>query len=146
MLVPLASAAREHRYTRKQLVATAALQGQAVLLQSGALRLFRCGEDGAEVTLMVLAEGDLIGIESAADQVIGRSVVEAVADETRVSLLPREQMQRLLIDHPTVALRWADSLGRRLCDACDRVEDLALHPVRSRLAHELASMASNEEG
>lgn len=73
------------------------------------------------------------------------STLEAASDEVTIVRIPRKEFDTLLAVHPPLALKAKHLMGMHLAQFCDRVEDLALHTVCGRVAHELARQAQGDD-
>jgi CRP/FNR family transcriptional regulator len=144
-LLLLARTARRSMYARRQMIESQELIAGILLVERGGIRLYRSSVDGSEVTLLSVGPGELFGMIMASAAIARVSILEAVEEDTRVSVLPRSVVRDLALRHPVLALQVLDHLGERLGELCDRIEDLALRPVRTRLAHELAHLASENQ-
>ena len=72
------------------------------------------------------------------------AAVDAVTDTTLYTI-PCERFQRIMRDHPEVALAVMEHLAAEVRRLSDMVEDLALHTVRTRLARFLLSQADGTQ-
>ena len=111
------------------------------VIEQGAVRLFQSCAAGNDVTLWTLSAGAVFGLSPYAAAVMAASTLEAVEPRTVVHILARRQVDAVLRRNPELALRVIEQLGQQVEALCGRVEELALHPVRARLAHELGSRA-----
>jgi CRP/FNR family cyclic AMP-dependent transcriptional regulator len=73
------------------------------------------------------------------------SFAEAV-EETTLLVMNREDVQRLLITKPLVALRIFEALGRRLREAEARLQEIAFKGIPARLASLLLQLADEQGG
>jgi CRP-like cAMP-binding protein len=68
------------------------------------------------------------------------------AEDCVLYVMSREDVERLLITKPKVALRIFESLGRRLKEAEARVEEIAFKGIPARLASLLLQLADEGDG
>jgi CRP/FNR family transcriptional regulator len=104
------------------------LEPGLVLIQSGALRLYRLTPDGHKLEVALFRAGTFT--------VGGRLAhlnVEA-AEDTVICLVRQQDLESLVAHHPNVALRILPTLVSRLIESDERQEILAYWPVRARVA------------
>lgn len=143
-LMPLAAGARPRSYAPHQPIAAHDFHEALLVIERGTLRLFRSCAAGNEVTLGTFSAGAVLGVSTYAPAIMATSTLEAVEQHTLVHGLSRQQVNAVLRRHPHLALRMMEQLGQQVQLLFERVEELALHPVRTRLAHELGSRARSD--
>ena len=121
-------------YRRRQTIFTAYDPSDRVyLLRRGRVKLYMLSEDGREVTLAILQEGDLFG-ETALVNPAARQVFAEALDDAVVATMTRHDFLELMHDHPDVALKVTQAMGERLLRTQQQVERLAFDDVSTRLA------------
>lgn len=110
------------------------------LVVRGIVRARRISLEGREYVLDYLTAGQAFNLIPALDGGKTLSTVDALTDAT-VYLLACDRFRALVHKHQAVALAVVERLGDRVRRLSDRVEDLALHTVRTRLARFLLSRA-----
>ncbi len=110
------------------------------LLKRGRVRVFSVAHDGRELTLDEMAKGAIFGEMALYGQSMYGNFAVA-SEDSLVCVVPRNSARRMLENNPTVALRLAEILGKRLVSAQSRLEGLALKDVRRRLASLLLELA-----
>lgn len=98
------------------------------------------GENGREVILSVLKEGDFFGEMSLLDNQPRSANVRAL-DTSRVLVLSREVFHAALRSGPHVAIPILAEMSRRLRRADEAIGNLALLDVYGRVAHFLLDQA-----
>ena len=73
------------------------------------------------------------------------SFAQALEDSV-LCLIRRDDLERLLLDKPKVALRILEVLGKRLSEAEKKLEDMAFRSVAARLASLLLRLSRDDEG
>jgi CRP/FNR family transcriptional regulator len=138
-LAALAALARSEHFEREAVLFH---QGEPCdrvwLLQSGRVKIVHQEEDGREVILEMISPGEAFGgavIFLPAHPATAR----AMTDVSAVSF-SSEGYQRLLRDHPDLAMRLIRMLGTRLHSMMD-LQILAGERVERRLAHILVKLA-----
>lgn len=115
------------------------------LLKSGRVQLYRLSPEGKKLVVAVLEPGAVFGEMSIVGQGMHNTFAEAI-DECLICVMSRVDVERLLINKPQVALRFMESMARRLQDAEEKLEDLAFKSIPSRLAGLLVRLAGSENG
>ncbi|WP_258132259.1 Crp/Fnr family transcriptional regulator [Microbacterium sp. MYb62] len=115
------------------------------ILKSGRVRIFRLGEDGKALTLAILEPGAVFGEMVLVGQRMYDSYAEAI-DDALVCRLGTVDVERLLLADVRVAVRVARILGERVGELEDRLTDLALRPLASRVAVTLLNLARLPRG
>lgn len=141
-LKELARASCTHRYGKGERVEYRTTSEPAVLaVARGEMQLYRVSCTGNKATIRTCRTGDIFGFSSAVVAVASRSLLEAIEDGTVIYHVPGHLFRHAIASQPEIALAAIDLLGQQLAAMCDQVEDLALHGVRTRLAHVLARRA-----
>src|SRR5205823_9191478 len=83
------------------------------LIESGRIRISISDEDGREIVLAELAQGDFFG-EMAIIDGKQRSADATVIEDARLSVLSREDFLRFINGHPGVALEMLSAVFQRL--------------------------------
>ncbi|MDX1600205.1 MAG: Crp/Fnr family transcriptional regulator [Anaerolineales bacterium] len=115
------------------------------LLKSGRVQLYRLSPEGKKLVVAVLEPGAVFGEMSIVGQGMHNTFAEAI-DECLICVMSRVDVERLLVNKPQVALRFMESMARRLQDAEEKLEDLAFKSIPSRLAGLLIRLAGSENG
>lgn len=112
-----------------------------MVVLSGKVRVGLTSEDGREVTLGIVGEGDVLG-EMALLDGEPRSADAVALEDCNVLLLERGRFQRLLRDRPEMSQRLIAVLCRRLRRANAAIEEMALMDLESRLGRLLKRLAA----
>jgi CRP/FNR family cyclic AMP-dependent transcriptional regulator len=113
------------------------------LLKEGRIQLYRISPDGKKLVIATIGPGSIFGEMALIGQGMHNSFAEAVEDCV-LWVMSREEVERLLVTKPMVALRLFESLGRRLKEAEVRLEELAFRGIPSRLASRLLQLADEQ--
>ena len=113
------------------------------ILKVGRVRLYRLSPDGKAFTMAIVEAGTIFGEMAMLGQEMRDSHAEALAPCV-LCLMSRADVQTLLLGDSRIALRIAETLGRRLLDAEQRLADFALKALPQRLATLLASLAEGQ--
>lgn len=142
-LASLAAMARPRSYHRGEFVAVPEQEERDVLIiVAGSVRVYRLSAAGNEITLERIHAPALFGLVFLNEALRSRSFVAAVTDGTVVYHVPAQEFRVWMIEHPQVAVEALALLSARLAEARDRIADLALYDVKTRLAHTLAKLAA----
>ena len=142
----LTEAARERNYPRNSVILFEDDPGDSLyVVVTGQVKVVLIGEDGREVILSVLNEGNFFGEMALIDDEPRSAHVIAMQD-SNLLVLRREDFQRRLQDTPTIALGLLRELSRRLRNADDKIGGLVLLDVNGRVARLLLQMADENDG
>lgn len=128
-----------------QLIYTPGETGEVLfLLKAGHVRLYRLAPDGRKLVLATVGPGTVFGEMSVLGQSMTDSFAEAV-DDCVVCLMSRVDIEQVMLEHPTVALRMVGLLSRRLHEAENKLEQMAFTPVPERVARLLLALAQGDQ-
>ncbi|MHB2016619.1 MAG: Crp/Fnr family transcriptional regulator [Candidatus Xenobia bacterium] len=137
----LAAASYVRSFRRGELIFHEGDPGDSVfVVLNGAVRVFRITAEGAEKTLTILGEGDLLG-EMALLDGLSRSASASAHEETTCVVVGRQDFSRLLDERPKVTRVLLEHLCLRLRAASDALVDLAYKDARLRLIKALLLLA-----
>lgn len=137
----LESRCRARTFPRKALIYMPVDEASGVLLlASGQAKICTFSADGKQTILVFIEPGELFGELALFDS--GQREEYAEATETsRVILIPGEEMQRLMAEHPEVALGVTKLIGLRRRRIERRLKYLLFRSNRERLVHLLLELA-----
>ncbi|HTX33175.1 MAG TPA: Crp/Fnr family transcriptional regulator [Solirubrobacteraceae bacterium] len=117
------------------------------VIRSGHACALREHPDGRVITLARFGPGDIFGELAMLDTQRRSATVQAV-DELEVIAILGPDMQRLLGDHPEIAVKLIVALGGKLRETNERVAGLSFQTVQSRVARVLSQLvhAARTEG
>ena len=115
------------------------------ILESGRVNFYRASTEGREQIMKVFDRpGDSFCIPSAFRT--GRHIVSGrAATETRLHLLDVDTVNRLVQEHPHIALELVGTAGEHMTYLVELAEDLSLKSAKARLAKHLYEQAVAEE-
>jgi CRP/FNR family transcriptional regulator, cyclic AMP receptor protein len=138
--------ARERAYPKNSVILFEDDPGDALfVVKQGQVKVVLIGEDGREVILSVLGEGDFFGEMALIDDEPRSAHVIAMNDSTLL-VLRREDFQGLLMQTPGIALAMLRELTRRLRRVDEKVGSLVLLDVNGRVARLLLDLAEEAGG
>lgn len=140
----LAQAAIRHVYDAGQVTL---LEGEPCaglsIVESGWLKAIKIGLDGREQVLHTLSPGDVFNAISVFTDAPNQATVTAL-ETSRVWLIRREVLLRMMDDYPPLAREVVKDLAGRVMHLVRMVEDLSLRPLEARLARFLLEQAEGE--
>ena len=132
---------RERTYPRNSVILFEDDPGDALyVVAEGQVKVVLIGEDGREVILSVLGEGEFFGEMALIDDEPRSAHVIAMEDSTLL-VLRREDFQGILKQTPSIALALLRELSRRLRRVDEKVGSLVLLDVNGRVAQLLLGFA-----
>lgn len=132
---------RERAYPRNSVILFEDDPGDALyVVAQGQVKVVLIGEDGREVILSVLGEGEFFGEMALIDDEPRSAHVIAMEDSTLL-VIRREDFQGQLQQTPGIALALLRELSRRLRRADEKVGSLVLLDVNGRVAQLLLDLA-----
>ena len=139
-----AALVREQRYPRGALIVRQGDPGDALfIVRSGGVKVAVVGEDGREVILGTLGQGDHFG-ELALIDGQPRSAHVVAMEPTVLLVLRRDDFRRQVEQMPRVAWALLEELSRRLRHADEKITGLVLLDVPGRVARLLLDRATGD--
>jgi CRP-like cAMP-binding protein len=114
------------------------------LLKEGRVQLYRISPDGKKLVIAAVGPGTIFGEMALIGQGMHNTFAEAIEDCV-LWVMSREDVERMLVTKPKVALRIFENLGNRLKEAEARFEEIAFKGIPARLASLLLQL-SDESG
>jgi CRP-like cAMP-binding protein len=137
---------REREYPKNSVILFEDDPGDALyIVSSGQVKVVLIGEDGREVILSVLGDGDFFGEMSLIDDEPRSAHVIAMKD-SQLLVLRRDDFQVQLQAHPPIALKLLRVLVQRLRRADEKIGSLVLLDVNGRVARLLLDLAEETGG
>jgi len=137
---------REREYPKSSVILFEDDPGDALyVVSSGQVKVVLIGEDGREVILSVLSDGDFFGEMSLIDDEPRSAHVIAMRD-SRLLMLRRDDFQQQIKHHPSIALKLLRVLVQRLRQADAKIGGLVLLDVNGRVARLLLDLAAEGGG
>ncbi|MEO8456881.1 MAG: Crp/Fnr family transcriptional regulator [Chloroflexota bacterium] len=139
----LGERARRRRFPRGDIIFQKDDPGQSLfIIESGTVRIYVPGTQGADLTLAVMGEGDFFGDMSLLDG-RPRSASAAAATEAVLLSLERNDFTTLIRSRPEAALAILAVIAVRLRESDQMATDLAFLDVSGRLARRLLDLAAS---
>jgi CRP/FNR family transcriptional regulator, cyclic AMP receptor protein len=109
------------------------------IVRSGQARAVREHADGRSITLANFGPGDIFGELAMFDDERRSATVEVLEDTEAIAILGPD-MRRLLREHPDIAVKLIQALGRRLRESNERLARQSFQTVQSRVAAVLSQL------
>ncbi|MFH1009247.1 MAG: Crp/Fnr family transcriptional regulator [Candidatus Latescibacterota bacterium] len=113
------------------------------IIQKGKVKVSILSEDGREIVLSILGEGEFFGEMSLLDG-LPRSATVIALEDTEALVLRREELLRLIEQSPQIAIKLMAQLTIRLRKTDLKVEGLALLDVAGRVASAVLQLGVDE--
>ncbi len=128
-------------YTKGQLIVLAEEEGSSFfIIGRGEVKVSVMSEDGREVILSILREGEFFG-EMAVLNGKPRSATVTATEDSDILLIRRPDFLRLLQEIPQISIKFLQELAGRLRKADRMIESLALMDVPVRIMRTLLQLA-----
>jgi len=114
------------------------------LLKEGRVQLYRISPDGKKLVIGTVGPGAVFGEMALIGQGMHNTFAEATED-CILCVMSREDVERLLVTKPRVALRIFEAMGNRLKETEARLEAIAFKGIPARLASLLLQLASERQ-
>lgn len=142
----LLQAAVRRTYPRHTLLLQAGNPGERFyLLRKGRAKVFLGNDAGREVILAILSPGDFIGDMALLDNEPCSASVMTLEESEFVSI-GKSEFQKVLASSPEMTINLLTAVARRLREANQQIELLALNDVRARVERLLRGLAELENG
>lgn len=109
------------------------------ILKEGTVQLYRISPEGKKLVIATLGGGTIFGEMSIVGQGMHETFAEAIVP-SRICVMSRTDVERLLIRRPRVSLRLLEIMSKRLADAEVRLESLAFRSLPARLASQILDL------
>ena len=116
---------------------------QLFIIEAGKVRVFVNGEDGKQVTLNFMGDGEYFGELALIDGKPRSASVMTVTDSVFVTV-GRKDFQQFIAQHPEYALDMMQQLVSRIRILTDSVKDMALLDVYGRVSQLLRRLADDD--
>jgi CRP/FNR family transcriptional regulator, cyclic AMP receptor protein len=104
------------------------------LLKTGRVQIVRESADGKRLISAVLGAHTFFGEMALVGQRFPQESTAEAIEEALICVLSRKDLERLILQHPKVGLRFLEQLSARLLETEAIVEDFAFKSVPARLA------------
>ncbi|RJP75784.1 MAG: Crp/Fnr family transcriptional regulator [Candidatus Zixiibacteriota bacterium] len=112
------------------------------ILKQGRVKISRISEEGGEVILAILGEGEFFGEISVIDG-LSRSATVTSLDEVELWVMKREDFLAVLRQYPQVSVALLRELAGRIRKSDAQIKSLCLRNARGRVATTLIRLAED---
>jgi CRP-like cAMP-binding protein len=112
------------------------------IILDGRVKISRISDDGREVILSILSEGDFFGEMSILDGQ-NRSANVVTLEDARIMVIRREDFLQMLHDYPQIAINLLKELAGRLRRSDAQIKSLSLQNATGKVASTLLRIADD---
>ena len=112
------------------------------IILEGRVKISRISEEGREVILSILSEGDFFGEMSILDGQ-NRSANVVTLDDSKIMIVRREEFLQMLHDYPQIAINLLKELAHRLRRSDAQIKSLSLQNATGKVASTLLRIADD---
>jgi CRP-like cAMP-binding protein len=113
------------------------------ILREGHVQLYRISPEGKKLVITTLGPHTLFGEMALLGTRMHNTFAEAV-EECLIYVMSRNDLERLIISKPQVAVRILEVTGKRLLEAEKRLQNMAFKGIPARLASLLLRLADEQ--
>jgi len=113
------------------------------ILKKGRVQLYRLTLDGKKLIVANIGPGSIFGEMAIMGQGMHNTFAESI-EECLICVMSRQDVERLILSKPSVALRIMNVMSERLKLAENKLEDMAFKSVSARLASLLLHLSTNQ--
>ncbi|MEL6823166.1 MAG: Crp/Fnr family transcriptional regulator [Calditrichota bacterium] len=139
----IANVASKQRYHKDNLILIEEEVGSTMfVILDGRVKISRISDDGREVILSILSEGDFFGEMSLLDGQTRSANVTAI-EESELMVIRREDFLQMLHDYPQIAINLLKELAQRIRKSDEHIKSLSLQDATGRVASTLLRIAED---
>jgi CRP-like cAMP-binding protein len=113
------------------------------ILREGRVQLYRISPEGKKLVISTLGPHTLFGEMALLGTRMHNTFAEAIED-CLIYVMSRNDLERLIINKPQVAVRILEVTGKRLLEAEKRLQNMAFKGIPARLASLLLRLADEQ--
>ena len=142
-LQKVANVANKQKYHKDNLILIEEEIGSSMfIILDGRVKISRISDDGREVILSILSEGDFFGEMSLLDGQTRSANVTAI-DASEVLVIRREEFLQILHNYPQIAINLLKELAQRIRKGDEHIKSLSLQDAKGRVANTLLRIAED---
>lgn len=135
--------ANRQRYHKENLILIEEEVGSSMfVILDGRVKISRISDDGREVILAIMSEGDFFGEMSLLDGHTRSANVTAIED-SELLVIRREEFLQMLHDYPQIAVNLLKELAQRIRKGDEHIKSLSLQDAKGRVANTLIRIAED---
>ncbi|TFG97326.1 MAG: Crp/Fnr family transcriptional regulator [Calditrichales bacterium] len=112
------------------------------IILDGRVKISRISDEGREVILSILSEGDFFGEMSILDGQ-NRSANVVTLEDSKIMIIRREDFLQMLHDYPQIAINLLKELAQRLRRSDSQIKSLSLQNATGKVASTLLRIADD---
>jgi CRP-like cAMP-binding protein len=112
------------------------------VILDGRVKVSRISDDGREVILSIMSEGDFFGEMSLLDGHTRSANVTAI-DDSVLLVIRREEFLQMLHDYPQIAINLLKELAQRIRKGDEHIKSLSLQDAKGRVANTLLRISED---
>ena len=142
-LQKIAQVATKQKYHKDNIILIEEEVGSTMfVILSGRVKISRISDDGREVILSILSDGDFFGEMSLLDGQTRSANVTAIED-SELMVIRREDFLQMLKDYPQIAINLLKELAQRIRKSDEHIKSLSLQDATGRVASTLLRIAED---
>jgi len=135
--------ANKQHYHKENLILIEEEVGSSMfVILDGRVKISRISDDGREVILAIMSEGDFFGEMSLLDGHTRSANVTAIED-SELLVIRREEFLQMLHDYPQIAVNLLKELAQRIRKGDEHIKSLSLQDAKGRVANTLIRIAED---
>jgi CRP-like cAMP-binding protein len=142
-LKKIVQVASKQRYHKDNIILIEEEIGSTMfVILGGRVKISRISDDGREVILSILSDGDFFGEMSLLDGHTRSANVTAIED-SELLVIRREEFLQMLRDYPQIAINLLKELAQRIRKSDEHIKSLSLQDATGRVASTLLRIAED---
>lgn len=133
---------KQHYHKENLILIEEEVGSSMFVILDGRVKISRISDDGREVILAILSEGDFFGEMSLLDGQTRSANVTAIED-SELLVLRREEFLQMLHDYPQIAINLLKELAQRIRKGDEHIKSLSLQDAKGRVANTLVRIAED---
>lgn len=133
---------RKHYHKENLILIEEEIGSSMFVILDGRVKISRISDDGREVILSIMSEGDFFGEMSLLDGHTRSANVTAI-DDSELLVIRREEFLRMLHEYPQIAINLLKELAQRIRKGDEHIKSLSLQDAKGRVANTLLRIAED---
>lgn len=133
---------RQHYHKENLILIEEEVGSSMFVILQGRVKISRISDDGREVILAIMSEGDFFGEMSLLDGQTRSANVTAIED-SELLVIRREEFLQMLNDYPQIAINLLKELAQRIRKGDEHIKSLSLQDAKGRVANTLLRIAED---
>lgn len=131
------------KYGKGRIIIMEGEPGEAFFyVKSGLVKITKLSRDGREHILHILNEGHIFAEVTLFNKTEYPATAEVI-EEAEIGMIKNEDLEKVIMENPELALHLIKYLNKRLVEAQIKVKNLALHDTYGRTAQALVKLAED---